>query len=291
MDQENQPLSIYTKDGKCMNFFFQTLSVKNALKGAHRHDFYQILLLTKGEAEHTIDFDLHKMKAGDVSVLFPHQVHNLKFSPDAEARVVLFDETVFCSQMLRNELKDYNIDLQRRINYLSLEEHPALFEELLQLETSMRTLYADLNPIRKMEIKLSIKIMLLKIIDAMPESKVSIINENDTLLYSRFRERVDKEYREQRKVIYYAEMLGVSSKKLTSVCQHYSGRSPLEIIHEKLSLELKKTVALDEMSFKEIAFDFGFSSQSALNKFIGLKFGLTPLAFKEQLQRRILGKK
>lgn len=290
MEHYNQQLSSYTKESKCMNFFFHTLLGENALKGVHRHDFYQIILLEKGTANHVIDFELYKMPTHSVSVLFPHQVHNIELSPDAKATVILFDSLVFCSEMLRNELKDYNIDLQKRINFLSLENNPKLFGELMELIDNIRTAYVDMNPVRKMIIKLRIKIILLKIIDALPDATERISSESDTVLYSRFREQVDANFREQRKVQYYANLLGISAKKLTSVCQHYSGLSPLEIIHDKLSLELKKAIALEELSFKEIAYDFGFSSQSALNKYIGLKFNMTPLEFKEDLQRRILGK-
>ena len=290
MEHYNQQLSSYTKNTKCMNFFIHDLTGENALKGVHRHDFYQIILLEKGTASHIIDFDQYEMPTHSVSVLFPHQVHNIELSPDAKATVILFDSLVFCSEILRNDLKDYNIDLQKRINFVSMEHNPQFFAELMELVENIRAAYPDMNPVRKMIIKLRIKIILLKIIDSLPDETEKIISENETVLYSRFREQVDANYREQRKVQYYAENLGVSAKKLSAICQHYSGLSPLEIIHDKLSLELKKAIALEELSFKEIAYNFGFSSQSALNKYIGLKFNMTPLEFKEDVQRRILGK-
>lgn len=291
MEQLNQLLSSYTASAKCMNFFIHTLNAENVQKGLHRHDFFQMILLEKGKINHFIDFSNFQMEKHTVSVVFPHQVHSMELSPDAHATVILFDPTVFCSEILRNDLKDYNIDLQKKINYVSFQEHPEGFEQLLSSVKFIQKNYVDLNPVRKMQIKLSIKIMLLQIIDALPENSTPTVNENDTLLYSRFREQVDSQFLKQRKVLYYAQQLGVSTKKLTLVCQSYSGSSPLEIIHEKLALELKKALALDELSFKEIAYTFGFSSQSALNKFIGLKFGKTPLAFREELRQRIIGKK
>ena len=291
MEHLNQLLSTYTANAKCMNFYIHTLTPENVQKGLHRHDFFQMILLEEGTITHFVDFSKYKMEPQTVSVIFPHQVHCMELSPDARATLVFFDPTVFCSEILRNDLKDYNIDLQKKINFVSFQEHPEAFQELLSLVKFIRKNYEQLNPVRKMQIKLSIKIMLLQIIDALPENVTPSANETDTILYSRFREQVDLQFMEQRKVQYYAQMLGVSTKKLTMVCQHYSGNSPLEIIHEKLSLELKKALALDELSFKEIAYSFGFSSQSALNKYIGQKFGKTPLAFREELRQRIIGKK
>ena len=291
MEHLNQLLSTYTTNAKCMNFYIHTLTVKNVQKGLHRHDFFQVILLEEGTIKHFIDFSQFQMEKHTVSVVFPHQVHSMELSEDAHATVILFDPTVFCSEILRNDLKDYNIDLQKKINFVSFQDRPEAFAELLSLVQFIHKNYEQLNPVRKMQIKLTIKIILLQIIDSLPETQTTLVNESDTILYSRFREQVDLQFLKQRKVQYYAQMLGVSTKKLTLVCQHYSGSSPLEIIHEKLSLELKKALALDELSFKEIAYTFGFSSQSALNKYIGLKFGKTPLAFREELRQRIIGKK
>ncbi len=291
MEQRIQHLADYTREAYCMNFFVHRLRGGEEVGEVHRHDFFQIILLEEGRARHMVDFRTQEMEPQSVSVVFPHQIHRLDLSPDARVTVVMFDQTVFCSEMLRNELKDYNIDLQRRINFPEGGQLPAAFDGLMALVGDITRTDRRMNPVRKMQIKLRIKIMLLEIIDSLPDAGECIANENDTVLYSRFCERVDRQFSEQRKVCQYAEELGVSSKKLTMVCQQYSGRSPLEIIHEKLTLELEKVLALDEMSFKEIAFRFGFSSQSALNKYIGQKFGMTPLEFKEHLQRRILGKK
>lgn len=284
MEQRNQQLSTYTGEEHVSDVHVHTLTSDNVLPELHRHNFFQIILWERGVADHAIDFREYAMTAGAVSVVFPRQMHRLKVSDDAHATVVMFDERVFCSEMLRNELKDYNIDLQQKINHLSLAGDGGTFAELLELVGQIRRLSADLNPVRKMQVKLMIKIMLLKIIDSHPDTGSQPVSENDTSLYIRFRERVDAAFQEQRKVNQYAEELGVSVKKLTAVCRHYCGLSPLEVIHEKLSLELKKVLALDDMTFKEIAFNFGFSSQSALNKYIEQKFGMTPLALKTRLK-------
>lgn len=284
MEHRNQQLSLYTGEERLLNFHIHTLTPDNVLQELHRHNFFQIILLECGKADHAIDFREYHLEQGAVSVVFPRQMHRLTLSDDARATVVMFDETVFCSEMLRNELKDYNIDLQQKINHLMPDACGEVFAELKELVAQIRRLCDDLNPVRKMQVKLMIKIMLLKIIDCHPDTGSQPVSESDTSLYIRFREKVDAGFYNRRKVNQYAEELGVSVKKLTAVCRLYCGLSPLEVIHEKLSLELKKVLALDDMTFKEIAFTFGFSSQSALNKYIEQKFGMTPLALKTRLK-------
>ena len=290
MDHKNQQLAHYTEGKRCCNFHIHHLSAQNNIAGLHRHDFFQIIFLDEGSGRQHIDFAEYDLAPRSVSVVFPHQIHRLDLSRDARATVIMFDETIFCFEMLRNELKDYNIDLQRKINNLPLADYPEAYAELMEFVAKIQTLCEDLTPARMMQVKLMIKILLLKIIDFFPDSECLSKNDADTTCYIRFREEVDLHFREQRKVQQYADMLGISVKKLTALTRHYAGMSPLEIIHEKRSLELEKAIALDDLTFKEVAARFGFSSQSALNKYIELKFGSTPLALKARLREGVHAK-
>lgn len=128
----------------------------------------------------------------------------------------------------------------------------------------------------------------MKIINVCPERALVSTDNEDTSLYITFREKVDREFKENRIVNSYANDLSVSVKRLTEVCRHFSGLTPLEIIHEKLNLELKKALAIGHMSIKEISIDFGFSSHAALNKYIEQKFAMTPVQLKNKLQNKAL---
>ena len=291
MKNETRTLREYTAGSYCANFHIHRFEAPEVVSGLHRHDFFQIILLETGEAKQFVDFTEYSMYPRSASVIFPHQLHQMVATDDAKGWIVMFDATVFCTEMLRNELKDYNINLQQKINHLSFATHPEVFDKLIDWVAQIGELCVALNPVRKMQVKLTIKQMLLTIIDCHPDTHTEGHSDSETSLYIRFREEVDAHFMEQRKVNAYAEKLGVTVKKLTLVCRSYTGLSPLEIIHERLSLELKKVLATEQLSFKEIAYEYGFSSQSALNKFVEQKFGLSPLALQQELKKSILGKK
>ncbi len=170
------------------------------------------------------------------------------------------------------------------LNLGTLADRAGAFDELMAVWTSIKGLYADFNPVNKMQIKLFIKIMIMKLLNVCPERALVATDNEDTSLYIAFRERVDRDFKENRVVATYAQELGVSVKRLVEVCRHFSGRTPLEIIHEKLNLELKKVLAVGHASIKEISMDFGFSSQAALNKYVEQKFGMTPVQLKNRLK-------
>lgn len=254
--------------------------------GLYRRDFFLLMLLDRGTIDQRIDFGQHEMEPQSVSLIFPHQLHDLKVSSDAKAYCIMFDETVFCSEILHNDLKDYNIDLQKRVNYVALEGKKEVFRDMMGIWRSICELYKDLDPVNMMQIKLYIKILIMKIIHESPGMALVSKDNEDTSLYIGFREKVDRDYKTNRTVNWYANDLRVSVKRLTEVCRYFCGLTPLGVIHEKLNLELKKALAVGHMSIKEISVDFGFSSHAALNKYIEQKFGMTPVQLKNKLRNR-----
>lgn len=282
-------MSEHPQEQKCMNFAFSAFPDQHP-QMPHRHKFYQIILLETGKARHTLDFETYEMEAPAASVVFPDQIETLEFSDDARGVCVLFDETIFCSAVLANDLKAYNIDLHKKINNLEFASRKDSFNELLELYASMLRLYKNINPLRKMQIKFMVKIMLLKLIDSSTVENLSPATDKDLQCYIRFRELLDLHYKKERKLAFYTEELGVSVKKLTSLCNHYSGIPPLSLIHNKLTLEIKKRFASQDVTLKELAFEFGFSSQAALNKYIYTKFSKTPTELRDLVLQKMNGK-
>lgn len=284
-----QTLDAYTEEKFCKIFSIQSYNSENTLKEIHRHSFYQIMILRKGSMRHFIDFEWKSAESPFISVIFPNQVHMLELSEDAEADVIMFDQSVFCTALLANELSDFNIDLQKRLN--NINNIPECeWNDIINLVQQLRTLSENMNMVKKMEIKFLIKIILLKAIDMAPMAYPITEIDKDLKYYQKFRESLNKEFVAQKKVQDYAKELGISTKKLSVVSKKYTGHTPLELIHERLGLELKKMIVEDGLMLKEIAYRLDFSSQPALNKFIERQFGYTPQKWKEFLESSMMGK-
>lgn len=256
---QNKVLSIYTSNSSCQIFSTKELDSHTVDKEMHRHSYYQILVLKKGEIRHFLDYSLQESRAPYLSVVFPNQVHQIELSPDAELSLIAFDSSVFCAAIIANELQDYNIDLQARINHIHPKDnYDWVF--ILQILEQIKHLSRDLNAIKKMEVKFLIKVLLLKSIEIAPCYYPLGKSDSDVQFYVRFRELVNKNFHQQYKVQDYAAELGISTKTLNAICRRYTGKNPLEIIHEKLGLELKRSILEDGLLLKELAFKFGFSS-------------------------------
>ena len=77
-------------------------------------------------------------------------------------------------------------------------------------------------------------------------------------LLRQFRHLVELHYREHWQVGNYAEKLGVDRDRLHRICKRETGRSPAELVHERLTAEAKVRLEKTGFPLKKIAADLGF---------------------------------
>jgi AraC family transcriptional activator of pobA len=283
MEIETLTISEYFKDNKpCLSFHTDTL--ENSDKGieeVHRHDYYKIYLFDNNEYNHNIDFKRYNCVKNSISVLFPHQFHKLENPYNASGTVLMFTEEMFCSEMLRKELRAYCLDMKERLNCITLTEEA--YNEIKTLSNMITDLYTDLNIIKKEQIRHLIKLIILKLLDYTKTRELSQKETSETNLFMEFTNMVDEKYREVRLVSEYCELLDVTPKRLNALSKKYNGQTAIQVIHEKIYIEARRLLAFSEHTHKEIAYNLNFDSPSAFSKFIQKKSGYTPT----QLQKKL----
>lgn len=100
------------------------------------------------------------------------------------------------------------------------------------------------------------------------------------MLVARLRERVEQSFRAQPSVEALAGALNVSVSTLRAACQEIAGRSPSEILHDRLSLEARRLMRYSNMSIAQIALYLGFSDAAYFSRFFSRETGQSPRAFK-----------
>jgi AraC family transcriptional activator of pobA len=64
----------------------------------HRHEFYTIYWIKKGELTHTIDTVTHVVKKNTLFFLAPRQVHKMHFSEKVDGYMIAFPDAFMCLQ-------------------------------------------------------------------------------------------------------------------------------------------------------------------------------------------------
>jgi AraC family transcriptional activator of pobA len=88
----------------------------------------------------------------------------------------------------------------------------------------------------------------------------------------------------------YAQALGVSVDQLTRGCRAAAGRSPLQIVHDRLLAEAKRSLIYTSMSVQEVGFSLGFADPAYFTRFFAQREGCSPSQFRQGLQRPDAGR-
>ena len=79
---------------------------------------------------------------------------------------------------------------------------------------------------------------------------------------------------------YYADRMNVSSRYLAQVTKRMAGISPKSLIDEYLLKQVKIALQSTHRTIQEIAWQFGFTSQSHFTKFFKKMAGETPTEYR-----------
>jgi len=256
-------------------------SIENYLL-PHKKDHFCILMLESGEIEIQIEDQKFKLSSGKISIIFPEQISSVtSISSDVSGKIILFEEVLFCSDILKNELLSYNVDLANHLNCVFLS--PSEFEQSKKLAVDIENVYLNPSLVRKEQARFYIKIFLLGLIELVHGQHPVLQHETDKTLYIRFKKMLNERYKSERTVQYYASKLAITTKKLNNITKKHCDETAINAIHNRILQEIKRLLLFSDLSHKQISMELGFSSPSALNKFVKTKLKETPTELQEEL--------
>ena len=244
----------------------------------HKKDHFCIILVESGNIKVHIEDKIYLLKSGNISIVFPDQIHFFSnLSIDLVGKIILFEEVLFCSDILKNELSAYNVNLSVHLNNTALSSPE--FKKVLPIIKNIQDIYNAPSLVKKEQARFYIKIFLLGLIESIHGQHPVLHHDTqgpNQNIYIAFKKLLNHQYKSERSVQYYALKLFISSKKLNALTKKYSGETAINAIHNRILIEIKRQLLFSDHSHKEIAFDLGFSSPSALNKFVKAKLKETP---------------
>ncbi|WP_281233978.1 AraC family transcriptional regulator [Flavobacterium gelatinilyticum] len=248
----------------------------------HKKDHFSIIMVESGEVEIHLEEEIIHLKAGKISLIFPEQISYVSLiSSEISGKIILFEEILFCSDILKNELLSYNVNLSSHLKCIFLS--PSEFERSKAMAGFIEEIYSDPSLIRKEQGRFYIKILLLGLIESVHGQHPVFQHESDKTLYIRFKKMLNERYKEEKTVQYYASNLAVTTKKLNSITKKHCGETVINAIHNRVLQEIKRLLLFSDLSHKQISLELGFSSPSALNKFVKNKLDETPTELQKEL--------
>lgn len=240
----------------------------------HRHDYFEIILIQKGEGKQYIDFTPFEMRGGQLFNVYPGQVHLMQRNT-AEGLLIQFRKDLF--EFIR-PLQHYHLYFINPV----FNPEPKVFDRLYSIAEQMSELLMQ-NNLSHLSIYKAysyLEIILISLVEMQDKS----IGVGIDQLASQFLSVLSQNIHSRKKIADYCDMLNCTRNKLNQVCNAAFGKSALKLVHEEVLLEIRRLLSLGEMSLKEIAFELNFDSPANFSIFIKNKTGLTP----SELQSSIL---
>jgi len=260
---------------------FEEMVEPDNIEFPHKHNFYELLWITKGKSKQNIDFKNYSISENTLFFISPGQLHLFEEWNDIEGYVILFTETFFL-QIFQNK------NILFELSYLdNLYENPFLKltkEDAIIIQPIIVLIYEESNSSEKStETIQALLLVLLRRIQKLFSQKSHQNNNNQQIvIFKQFKKMVELYFAKNISVSNYASQLNVSTNQLNTFVKAISGKTTTEIIQERIILEAQQLLQFSEFTVSQIADKLGFEDSSYFARYFKKKNGLSPIDFRNK---------
>lgn len=255
----------------------------------HRHDFFEVLYLTKGSGQHIIDTQAYKIEPPCVFFMSPGQAHKIELSGDIEGYIFIFAREFYLF-----DKNNQNRLLEFPFFFTINQDNPPL--QLTDVSDGRFLELLFVKAIAELAKEGSSIELLRSILDTIlnytsmlyPTREQEPIFGKGHLLVKRFYQLVEENYQKNIGVNQYADMLAITANHLTQTLKQLTGRTSNEVISSKQILEIKRLLVHTSLTITQIADKLNFADQSYLTRYFKKVTGHTPVRFREDMRKRSL---
>jgi AraC family transcriptional regulator, transcriptional activator of pobA len=248
----------------------------------HTHNYFLLMLFTKGTGKHYVDFKEYPIKKNALYLIAPGQIHHLKRSKGTDGFDVIFEEHFYCSGIARNEVILPPPFFRNSLvsPYIQLDEEQAKF--VASIFSRIKNEFEN-NVAGKWEVIRS----LLNVVISRCEILSSRVGVNDSTKYKRafkllneFTVLVEKYFAKEKQISFYADKLSITTNHLIETVREVTGDTPVDMIRSRALLEAKRKLLENKLSVKEVSHLLGYENTSYFSKVFKEDTGFTPAEFR-----------
>lgn len=273
---------------KCMefdsNFYIRTfkdhIQENGFIEKPHGHDFYLLLIVTKGSGTHIIDSQEYKIEKGAMFILSPGQVHQWNLSPDTDGYVLFFTKKYFMQDYTRSQLTKLPFfKSSLSVPYLKLEKNEV--EIITNIYKQIIIEYKS----HLLDYDAMIRLNLNKIFILLSRTYYDNTIERKTFTYEliqlhRFETLIDSHFKEHKSVSFYANKMNLSLKQLSYLCKKVLDKTPSELLLERIILEAKRLIIHSDMPIAFISDSLNYNDNSYFTRIFKKSCNQTPNQFR-----------
>lgn len=243
----------------------------------HRHNFFFIIALKKGEGTHEIDFTRYDVIDNAVFFMRPGQVHQLHLKADSTGYIVEFDAEFYHPT---NKLSTQRLRKASNKNFCKLEINR--FEKLLDILTNIFQEFSAKEEGFQDVIKANLDIFFIEFVrqSSNPNCPSTNVNPYTQERLEEFLELLDKHIITRKQISQYTDLMNLSPYQLNEITKATMGKIASQLINEHIILEAKRNLLATPNQIKDIADQLGYEDFSYFIRFFKKQTGYSPEAFR-----------
>jgi AraC family transcriptional activator of pobA len=249
----------------------------------HSHDFYLLMIVTKGGGTHTIELNNYDVKPGSVFFMSPSEAHSWKLNNDTDGYILFFNTQFYLMDFKAKNLFDlpfYNPSEKTRSGILTLKqlsEFKIIMDNIL-CENAIHSVY------QKSILRSYLDIILLKLAVGLSYTDKKQKSPATALVIPKLEALIEQNFIQHQPVLFYAKQLNLSAPQLNSITKNYLNKTVVEMLQARMIAEAKRLLVYSSFTISEIAYQLNFNDNSYFNRFFKKVESVTP----EQFRKRII---
>ncbi len=256
---------------------------KDNLTTTHRTGFYHIIWFQKGTPTHLVDFNPVKIESNTILFLNKDSVQRFDNKGKFDGKVILFTDSFFCktetdTKFLRNSILFNDLF---SVSQIQIKKQVNKFADLLQ---AMVNELENIKDNYQSDILQNVlhNLLLLSERERRQQDFTEIKKGADLDFVMLFKDVLEVNFKTHKQVNFYAKELIITEKRLNQATTKVFGKTPKEIIDDRIILEAKRILAHTTESIKEIGYSLGFDEPTNFIKYFKKHSLSTPSEFREK---------
>ncbi len=254
---------------------------KRLLTEPHRADFYHVLWFKKGRPAHLVDFNPIRIQPGTFLFIGKGRVIMFDKLGDYDGMALRFTDSFFCrnvedSQYLNSTplFNSYN-----EIPIIALKSSPSDLSHILEQIQNEITFPSDAK--QHLVLQNFVHNFLILAERQFHPKPIKMVRDGADLQYGeKFSLLLDQHFKTSKHLAEYAGKMFITEKKLSKVISRMFGKSPKEMIDDRVVLEAKRLLLFSNSNVKQISQELGFDEATNFIKYFRKHVAQTPNTFR-----------
>ncbi|MGE8525306.1 helix-turn-helix domain-containing protein [Chryseobacterium rhizosphaerae] len=244
-----------------------------------RLSYHRILILEKGRGFLLVDNESFEISGCEFFLLAKGQIYQFEEDSEITGFSISFGDCFWekapssasnCKAVLFN-----NATVNQH-----LKPSVAEAEEILLLCKNLLMEYETPPYINQMDVMAAyLKIIMIKL------ANIKLVEEEtfdsqDYIVYRKFMELLSNQYQSFHAVNNYADLLNITSRRLSEICKRCTHKNAKELINGQIIAEARRLLQFSSYSVKDIAYQLNFGTPEQFSHFFKKNTAISPAAYR-----------